>query len=338
MRLTARSSVAACLASFLVAAGLARAAQNPPPLPPIPGQTPLVDVDGRELTRGRLPTSTTEKARERWQKVLDASLPPGAERAPVTAFDLTLDVRYKGSSQSNDMPNARYQWMAPGYVRFDTGRGLAQHLRGPKGSFLLNISDPKDVRVTPLDVGRENAADRRKLDEEAGLASNFAALTDPQSIRVRKLLEIAAPPVWIPAKLSERAKALVWLEIESPDFYVTKGGGVAAHMARVALGVDALTDRVEVAVVDDAAAAAALASVSPSAGAAVLQLTNYKTVDGFAMPQHVLVWLPEIPPEGVKVERLALRPDPAMDMYVKQASLRAKFQPSDFDPPAATPK
>ena len=33
-------------------------------------------------------------ARERWKQVLEASLPQGAERAPVTAFDLAMDVRY----------------------------------------------------------------------------------------------------------------------------------------------------------------------------------------------------------------------------------------------------
>ena len=322
-----------------------------PPLPPVPGgAAPLTDVDGKELVRGQLPASTTTAARERWQAILDASLPPGNARAPVTAFDLSLDVQYKATNaQSNALPNARYQWLAPGWVRADTGRGNA-HLRGPRGSFLIRGVGTDLEQVIPLDVGRENIEDRRALDEEAGLAGNFASLTDPQSVRVRKLSELSGMPGWVPSDLAyqartdagktvktnlvDAAKRLAWLEIESPDFYVSRTGTTPARMARVALGVDAITRRVELAIVDDAAARA-----NPSSGAAVLRLTDYKTVDGFAVPYRIEVWLPEVVDPDAPPRAIAMRPLPAMDVFVRQASLRAPLQATDFLPPAPkTPK
>jgi hypothetical protein len=299
----------------------------PPPPPPLPAEAePLKDVDGKILVAGSIPASTSEKARERWQQVLAASLPSGAERAPVTAFDLALDVRYKASTaQTNDMSNARYQWLAPKFVRADTGRGTT-HLRGPSGSYLIDSNRGECVK---LDIARENLQDRRLLDEESGIAANFARLTDPSSIRIRRLVELSGPPALLPLALQQSAKTLAWIEIESPDFFVMRPGSAnSAPVARVSLGVNPIDNRVAQVVVDDAAAAL---SIGPST--AVLTLSKYKSVDGFQVPHVLFIWLPAMPSAEEPAAPPTWMKTETMSMYVLKASLRAPLTPADFMPP-----
>jgi hypothetical protein len=302
--------------------------QEKPVPPPVPAEASVLqDVDGHDLVPGAVPASTTAAARERWKKVLAAS---GQQPAPVTAFDLAIDVRYQATTgQSNDMPAFRYQWLAPRFVRADTGRSRA-HLRGPSGSYLIDSSNSDRVEIIKLDVGRENAQDRRQLDEEAGIAANFARLSDPNSIRIRRLTELAGPPAFLPQALQKDAKALAWLELESPDFFVMRpASSKAAALARVALGVNVVDQRVQQVVVDDAAAPAAI-----GASTAVLKLANYKPVDGFQVPYTIFVWLPEVQdPNGPPVPARWM-PKETMSMYVLKASLRAPLTPADFLPPA----
>lgn len=310
----------------------------PPPTPPVPGTSsaPLVDVDGRPLERGQLPASTTKIARERWEKVLAASLPaqksadpsaPAPARAPVTAFDLAIDIRYRATdSSTNDMPNARYQWLAPGFLRADTGLSTA-HVRGPEGSYYVNEKDPDHIERIKLDVDRTAIEDRRLMDEYAGIAGNFARLTDPQSVRMRKLAEMAAPPDVLPDTLKKGAQALAWIELESPDFYVVRAANPSNSLARVNLGVDVITNRVQIALVDDARA-----NSSVSETTTVLTLADYKPVDGFQVPHHIFVWLTELPGKDDVIQKPALRQKPTMDLFVKSATLRATLKPVDFLP------
>ncbi|MBL8857660.1 MAG: hypothetical protein JNL28_04025 [Planctomycetes bacterium] len=314
---------------------LALLAQSPPDLPPPP---PLPEAAGgttpvQNLVPGVLPEGTTPAARERWQKILTASLPGESERAPVTAFDLSIDLQYRASSaQTNDLPSARYQWLAPGYVRADTGRSRV-HLRGPKGSYLIDESRSDRVEIVSLDVGRDNILERRKLDEEAAVASNFARLTDPHSIRMRRLTELAGAPKILPEALKEAAKRLAWLELESPDFYVMRPSSQqGAEMARVTLGVDVITNRVELVLLDDAGAPPAL-----TASTAALRLKNYKAVDGFQVPFEIAIWLPEQPPAEQRAALVQWMSREAMVMWLKKAALRPALKPEDFLPPTPTP-
>jgi hypothetical protein len=178
-------------------------------------------------------------------------------------------------------------------------------------------------------VGRENAQDRRELDEQAGIAANFARLSDPSSIRIRKLTELAAPPAWLPEAMQKDAKTLAWLELESPDFFVMRPNSTKpAALARVALGVNAADSRVLQVVVDDAAAPAA---IGPSTAA--LKLANYKPADGFHVPFVISVWLPALPdPKGPPLPP-RWTPKETMSMYLKSAALRAPLTPDDFLPP-----
>ncbi|MDZ4774955.1 MAG: hypothetical protein SGI72_17690 [Planctomycetota bacterium] len=316
------------LATLLFALSPLARIDVPPPPPPIPGEAtaPLSNVDGKELIAGVIPESTTPKARERWSRVLSASLPAGVERKPVTAFDLSIDVQYQASAQqTNMMPKARYQWLAPGFVRADTGRGRA-HLRGPSGSYLL---DANTGEVIKLDIGRENAVDRRMLDEEAGIAANFARLTDPNSIKIRKLVELSGPPSFLPDALKDAAKKLAWLELESPDFFVMRPLSLkVAPLARVTLGVNVIDQRVELVIVDDASLPS---TINPSS--AVLRLSKYTPVDGFQVPWVIFVWLPAVQDPQAALEPTRWMPKETMSLYVLEASLRAPLKPDDFLPP-----
>jgi hypothetical protein len=236
-------------------------------------------------------------------------------------------VRYRASdAQSNDMPQARYRWLAPSFFRADTGRGSA-HLRGPNGSFLIDSSRADQTKKIPLDVGRENVEDRRQLNEEAGLASNFAGLADPRSLRIARIASVGAPMSSLPETLQQRARELAWLEIESPDFSAVQSGGKSAPMARVQLGVDPRTNLPEIAVVQDASRPAGL-----SASTSVLQLFDWKPADDFLIPRHIVAWLPQVSDPDAPERHLSMRQKPAMEMYVMKAQLRANLTPQDFAP------
>lgn len=317
-----------------LAAALAPQDPNPPPPPPVPmpgDDAPLLDVDGRPLVPGAVPESTSPTARERWKQVVATSLGSSAARAPVSAFDLILDVQYHASSkQTNDMSDARYQWLAPNMVRADTGRGR-MHLRGPRGSFLVDNVRGDCVK---LDVGRDTIQDRRQLDEEAGIAANFARLTDPGSIRLRKLVLLAGPPALLPESLKEDARKLAWFEIESPDFFVMRPAAKdPARMARVTLGVNVIDNRVAQVVVDDAATNSAL-----GASTAVLRLSNYQELDGFQVPHTIFVWLPDAGSTDDVVTPPRWMAKETMSLYVKRGSLRATLTPTDFLPPEPGPR
>lgn len=329
----------AALAVVLTVAPLALA-QDPKPVPPpvpIPGNTPAPtfrDVDGNLPKAGELPASTSKVARERWTKATIASLVPGVERKPVTAFDLSIDLQYRKDDRStNNAPNARYRWLAPGYVRAETGRSKVAHLRGPQGSFLLDWSKGDKVESIRLDVGRENTTDLRQLDEEASIAGNFAALTNPGSVRVLKLVEVAAPASVLPDVLIESAKVLAWIEIESPDFFFPGAQPNVARIARVTLGLDPESSLPQIVVVDDASKPKAI-----NLSTVVLQLSDFRATDGFQVPFKILIFMPEAPDPKGPPSAPWMRKTPAMDMVVTKASLRAPLKPEDFTPSAQLPK
>jgi hypothetical protein len=326
------------LASFALLAPL-WLPQSDKPVAPDPASTapiqtaPIQNVDQEPAKPGELPKSTSADARERWQKLLAASLAPGLERKPVTAFDLAINLRYRGAEgQRNDLDNARYQWLAPGYIRVNTGRGQT-HLRSPRAgggfsNWFLDTTGDKLVKRN-IDIGRDTGVDRRQLNEEANIAGNFAALTDPRSVRILRLAAMPSAPIAsLPESSRANAAKLAWLELESPDFFVPRTMPDASPRARVQLGIDPATSLVQLATVADARDRGAVSS-----SMSVLQLSGYKTVDGFQVPFNILVWSAGADP-GTPAGELRLREKPAMDMVLKSASLRASLKPEDFLPDA----
>lgn len=298
---------------------------EPPPLPAPPGAStdaPVLDSEGHPVLPGVIPKSTSQTARELWERVLQASFAHG-ERRPVTAFDLALDVRYKASiEKTNDFPNMRYLFLAPGYVRVFTGN-QREEVRGPEGDWLIDRKRNETVRLT----GRENAEDRRQLDETLSIARNFIALTDPGSLRILSLSVLERAPEMLPQSKAKRASELAWLELRTPDFRLANAKPRSAEgspIVRVDLGIDRKDAWVEfVLVVRD------VAGFDLDESSVLIQLENPLLIDGLRVPQQILVF-------GVDATRrpIMFQAEPGSDLYLKAKSsrLRAELSPGDFLP------
>lgn len=298
-----------------------------PPMPPPPADSvdvPYLDAEGRPLLPGVLPRDTAPEAAEAWERTCRAHLAPGAERRAVSAFDVTLDVRYKASTtQTNDF-QARYRFLAPRYLRATT-ESRREQIRGPEGDWLV---DPATQEKLRLDIGRTNEEDRRQLDESVAIAKNFVALFDPRSLRIASLARGAGVPKGLPPGSRARAEQCAWLDVVSPDFQLhrtkpkTKGSVQAA--VHVALGIDAQTSRVAFALIHDGAGQAQLSDTT-----LFIELERFKPLDGFVVPHHIRVY--ETEPSRRPVE---FRSEPSSDIYVVdgKANLRASLVPADFVP------
>jgi hypothetical protein len=307
----------------------------PPPLPPPPdapkAEAPLVDVDGDPLAPGKLPRSTAPEARKAWERLVAASLASAAGAEPVRGFDLSLDLRLRvRENQTNDLPEARYAYVAPGYLIADTGRGRT-HLRGPQGDWLVDSKADTGRTLVRLDVGRENAEDRRQIAEALDVARLFVGLVDPRNVRVQKLAPAAVPEALLPAQLLETARKLAWLELQTPDVRPGTDNKVGA---RILLGLAADSGLPALALADDARAPQRL---NPTASCVDLQ--QWKPMDGYSVPRKILVHLPrvvEAQGAGGATSRVAegWRDEPAMDLFVRNGTLRPQLKPESFLPPA----
>mgnify|MGYP000113431167 CR=1 FL=1 len=320
---------------MIAALALALFAQDvPPPLPPPPEVKPVevvvLNVDGETCEPGKLPTSTSPEARAAWERLARAVSGGTTDREPVTGFDLALDLQLRiQENRSNSFPNARYAYMAPGYLLADTGKGRRQ-MRGPKGDWLFDATQPNERALVRLDVGRENAEDRRQLDEALDVARLFVLLVDARNVRVVRFLAAANPEAFAPAKLAGAAQALDWFELETPDVrpgVANKSGG------RILLGLAKDSGLPAMAFADDAAAPR---RVNPTTSC--VDLADWKAFDGWLLPKKILVYLPRIvEAEGAGGARSRVaegwRTEPAMDLVVKSGSLSAPTKPTDFLPP-----
>ncbi len=297
-------------------------AKPPPVPPPLPGRELGKDATAApiDLKPGALPAATTPSARTAWERLCRASLGPGDERLPVTAFELALDVRYRGSaSQTNDFDSV-YRFLAPGFVRIAIhdaeGHDKRVLLRGPTGDWLADLAREEKIQ---LDVGREYAEDRRQLDETVSVARTFVALTDPRSLRIASVEMLPAGPAGLPEPLAKHARELSWMCLKSPDFRLV-GTGAGARLFRATLGFDPKTAWVEMALVEEDGAVGALL---PSAR--LVEMRVPKATQGFFVPQQILVYSLE---EGRTPAAFAA---PAgMDLWIKRADLRAALKPEDF--------
>lgn len=302
-------------------AALAPYLQAPPPAPPLPGTTESQPVDPAilALVPGAIPEDATPAAREDWKRVEAAIFAPGVERAPITAFDLGLDVRYKrNASGSNDLKSV-YRYLAPDFVRIDLEHSST--MRGPMGDWL---EDRKRDQKVDLRVGREHVEDRRQLDEMLTVARNFTALFSPGSLRIASLEKLGATPEGLPKALEGRSKQLSWLRLRSPDLRLV---GATAAMSRATIGFTPTTGRVEIALVEADRASPGLART-----AQVVELAGTFEAQGYLVPRQYRVYYIE---EGKTP--LAFTEAPGMDLYVLRANLRPTLTPADFQPKGTQP-
>lgn len=297
-----------------------------PPAPPLPGETGAAPVDPAiaALVPGAMPAGAAPAAVEDWKRVLAATSVPGAALAPISAFQLELEVVYRKNAEagSNDL-RATYKFFAPGFVRIDLKDRST--MRGPRGDWL---EDRKAGQKVELSVGREHAEDRRQLDETLGIAKHFVALTHPGSLRLASLEKLPGPPAALPrAKekdfdLEKRASELSWLRVRSPDFRLV-GGGATAPMTRATLGFDPKTGRVEIALLEEDRAASGL-----TATARALRLDKSLEAQGYVVPKRIYVYSVE---EGKLPAAFA--PIPGMELFVVRANLAPALGPPDFQLP-----
>lgn len=320
---------------MIAALALALLAQDvPPPMPPPPDAKPVEvvvkNVDGETCEPGKLPTSTSPEARAAWERLARAVSGGATDRKPITGFDLALDLQLRiQENRSNDFKNARYAYMAPGYLLVDSGKRRRQ-MRGPKGDWLYDETQPNERALVRLDVGRENAEDRRQLDEALDVARLFVLLVDARNVRVVRFVAAANPETFAPTKIAGTAKTLEWFELETPD--VRPGVGNTAG-ARILLGIAKDSGLPTMAFADDAAAPR---RVNPTTSC--IDLGEWKPFDGWLLPKQILVFLPRITQAegaGGASSRVAdgWRAEPAMNLFVKSGTLSAPVAVADFLPP-----
>jgi len=308
----------------------------PPPLPPPPdapkpAPAAVLDVDGEPVAPGRLPESTTPEARAAWEKLAAALAITGGSRTPITGFDLGLNLRLRMQS-NNEFPSARYAYLAPGYLLADTGKGRRQ-VRGPKGDWLFDETQPTERALVRLDVGRENAEDRRQLDEALDVARLFVLLVDPKNVRVIRFVAAANPETFVPTKLAESAKKLAWFELETPD---VRPGLRNKSGARILLGIAADSGLPALVLADDSAAER---RVNPTTSC--VALSDWKPFDGWLLPKKILVHLPRIAEAtgaGGATSRVAdgWQAEPSMDLVVLSGNLKSAPDLALFLPPDVT--
>jgi hypothetical protein len=324
-------SAAALFASttaFLVAQATVAQDGAPPPPPPV-AATPAVpawlDVDGAALEPGKLPSSTREEARKVFELLRAAPRAKLAEPYPLTGFDLRVDLRYRGAEGArNDLPDARWQWLAPDCLRLSTGR-KRELLRGPKGDWLVDESRTPPELVE-LGVAREHREDRRALDEGLALARTVASLFDLRALRLRRVEEATAPACPNEA-LGARAAELAWLLVETPDLALPPAAEARpSGMVRALLGYDRVLGLVEQAQLAELRPAAPGEAPSASPPALHVALRDHRLVDGILVPHHFAV---HGAGDGGK-----LRAEAGMDGYLRGASLKPAFAREQFAPRA----
>jgi hypothetical protein len=271
------------------------------------------------LRPGELPAGATAEARAAWETVGKASLGTAGDRAPVDRFELALDVRYRGGSRGTNDLQAEYRFLAPGYVRVRTVESRKIVGRGPEGDWLYD--EPRDERVR-IGAGREYAEDRRQLEEWAGIARNFIALTDPRSLRIAGLEILPRAPAVLPEALAKRGSELAWLAVRSPDFRLV-GAPPGTAQFRASLGYDRRSGAVELALVEEDVRDPRLLP-----DAKLVQLGDPRPAGGVLVPYRILVYSIE---EGRAPA--AFTAVPGMDLVVKSANLRPAFGPEAFRSP-----
>lgn len=321
---TATLALAALLSPFAGGAVQGDAAQRE-------DERPLGTPVAVDLKPGVLPDGTPPAARERWERLVDATL-PGEGTPPVVAFDLHFDVRaYPKPGQSNDLNDVRYRFMEPGYLRetFDSGR---ERLRGPSGDWQL---EPKGGRAIRLQ-GRDAEIDKKELAERLEIARSFVALTDPSSLRIHSLDVLDGAPPLLPERLAKRASGLEWLWVVTPDLRGERGEKGPQALWRLSIGLDpqpaVSADRSRRALPSHLPAICVLERQRQPGRSMVfdpallVELRAFHKVDGFHLPGELRAFQPADDGRG-------FAPGPVLDLWFRgKGSLRPALSENDFVP------
>jgi hypothetical protein len=264
------------------------------------------------------------EARALWQRVCAAARVGAGPHEAITAFEIEADVRTREGVQRNDM-RVEYRFLAPDCIRFQlpSGRETGKASGSEQRSYWLRDGEE---RVSL--VGRENAEDRRLVDEMLSIATNFVALSDPARVRLARLETADGPPAWLGGVLAREAKPLAWLELSSPDFALVQADSRRAPAAlfTARLGVDA-TSGLPAMVILSAEDPEQPPSTALPPDARLIRLGDYRESDGFRIPYRLLVH---------RIDAAKFRPDFAADaaqeIYVQQARLRPALTTADFAP------
>ncbi len=294
--------------------------QKPPDLPPPPvasaGTAPKPDPFA-SLVPGAIPAATTPEASAAWKAMCAASTAPGGPTAPVRAFELVVDVRYRGTGHGTNDFKAEFRYLAPIYVRVKIVEGKREVGHGPDGDWLVDGTRNEKIR---LEVDRAYQEDRRQLEQWQSIARDFVGLTDPKSLRIAKLETLAGPPAALPPKLAARGAQLAWVRLTSPDFRLVDV--LPDRLFRATLGRDRTTGWVELALIEED-----LPSAELKPTAALLELKEPKPLEGLVVPQNILV-------HSVDASKapFAFTEDPGMDLFLHMpgSTLRATLAPLDF--------
>lgn len=297
---------------------LERVLQDPSPQPaPAPVAPPAPAPV--ELVPGALPADARPEAKALWSAIRTATGGP-TPQAKVVAFEIGFDARgwESGGKGEADFNDGRIRFLAPGFVDSRLEKQGRRRVRGPKGDWLIDAEGRK-LRLQGVDF----EVDRAELDQIAHVARTFANLVDAANLRLRSLALLQAPPFPLPKSMSERAKALEWIELVSPDFAIARTDGKpGTREVRAWIGVDAAAKLPRMAVVaeDDK-------GTLVHESASLIVLDKYKPIDGFQVPYDVQTFQPDLTRSPWQfAEKAKLR------LYVKTASLRAKLAAADFDP------
>jgi hypothetical protein len=314
------------LATFLLGLSCAApAAQQPPAKPPEIPPPPVSSAPAKTpdpfaaLVPGAIPAGSSAEARSSWEATCAASTVPGPRPEPVRAFELTVDVRYRGNQKGSNDLLAEFRFLAPTFVRVKLVEGQREVGRGPDGDWLDDGTRKERVL---LDKGREYKEDRRQLDQWQAIAKDFVALTDPKSLRIAKLEVLPSAPASLPENLAKRGGELAWLRVASPDFRLVDVPPDPPRLFRASLGRDRKTGWVELALIEEDAPEPVLRPT-----ATLLELLEPTPLQGFDVPKHILV-------HAVDAGRAipAIASVAGMDLYLRipGSSLRASFAPADF--------
>ncbi len=261
------------------------------------------------------------EARSLWSEVCAAARPQDSARDPIVDFVLRADVLLRKESQSNDLV-VDYRYKSPDLIRFKlpSGRETGKTAGTARSAYWLRDGDEL-VRLT----GRENAEDRRQVDEMVSVAHNFLALSQPEKIELTKLDRKLEPPRWLPKCYEKEGASLSWLVLVSTDFaLLPEEGAQKTPLYTVELGIGPKDRLPKLAIIHPTTRQVSLV---PPRNAVLIKLDNYRDQAGFRIPFTLLVHrldLQRSPP--------AFSEKPDQEIWVKEARLNPGLTPRDFEP------
>lgn len=267
------------------------------------------------------------EARDAWQRVCAAGRAEGSAPEPIRAFTLRADVLTRDGAQSNEAEVA-YRYLAPDLIRFSLPSGRETG-KGPgigRSAYWLKDKD----EVVTLD-GREHGEDVRLVRQMLAVARNFVALSDPARLRLERLERMDQAPRGLPPSVSRKAGELSWLRVTSPDFALLPRGEDAprpasragpSYRVELGLGADGLP---RLAVIAEEPAHDG-SGQPPAAAPLLIELADYRAVDGFLVPHRLLVHPRTSGEAALFVDRAA------QEIYVLEARLRPALREQDFLP------